>query len=60
MGVFVRAVITGFGFSVGKAIYDRVSERFLGESSEESDDDDQPAAAVADDIDDAEPICDHH
>jgi len=56
MGVFVRAVITGFGFSVGKAIYDRVSERFGGESGKESDDDDQPDPSIADD---AEAHCDH-
>lgn len=28
MGLFVRAVITGFGFSVGKALFDEVQRRF--------------------------------
>jgi hypothetical protein len=27
MGVFIRAVITGFGFSLGKAIFDEVHKR---------------------------------
>ena len=47
MGVFVRAVITGFGLSVGKAIYDKVSERFLGEGNEDSGDD--PPTPIIDD-----------
>ena len=38
MGVFVRAVITGFGLSVGKAIYDRVNERVFGESESKAKD----------------------
>jgi hypothetical protein len=25
MGIFVRAIVTGFGFSLGKALFDRVS-----------------------------------
>ena len=55
MGVFVRAVITGFGFSVGKALYDKVSERFLGEAEKKTDDE-QSAPVVNDE---AEPIGDH-
>jgi hypothetical protein len=27
MGVFIRAIVTGFGFSLGKALFDKVSER---------------------------------
>jgi hypothetical protein len=42
MGVFVRAVITGFGFSVGKAIYDRVNERFFGDSEAKAADETTP------------------
>jgi len=29
MGTFVRAVITGFGFSLGKMLFERVKERYL-------------------------------
>lgn len=29
MGTFVRAVITGFGFSLGKMIFDKVKERYI-------------------------------
>jgi hypothetical protein len=27
MGVFIRAIVTGFGFSLGKALFDKISER---------------------------------
>jgi len=27
MGIFVRAIVTGFGFSLGKALFDRVSNQ---------------------------------
>jgi hypothetical protein len=29
MGTFVRAVVTGFGFSLGKLIFDKVKERYI-------------------------------
>lgn len=37
MGIFVRAVITGFGLSLGKLIFDEAKKRILGdeESSRE-------------------------
>lgn len=50
MGVFVRAIVTGFGFSLGKALFDRVSTQLGFESStdttthptvDDGDDDDQ-------------------
>ena len=41
MGVFVRAVITGFGFSLGSALYKRVSEKLgLGEGNSKTPDPD--------------------
>ena len=55
MRVFVRAVITGFGLSVGKALYDKVAERFLGQTEHQRTDDDQPEPVM---FDDAEPVCD--
>jgi len=54
MKVFVRAVITGIGLSVGKAIYDKVSERFFGENKDKRAKDDQPDPVIP--TDDAEPI----
>ncbi len=36
MNVFIRAIVTGFGFSLGKALFDKVSER-IGLSEGESD-----------------------
>jgi hypothetical protein len=50
MGIFVRAIVTGFGFSLGKALFDRVSSQFgfekAGETTpdptgDDTDDDDQ-------------------
>lgn len=35
MGVFVRAVITGFGFSLGKLLFDKAKERLLPEDCKE-------------------------
>jgi hypothetical protein len=46
MGVFVRAVVTGFGFSLGKALYDRVSKR-LGIEEEQASNDSAEQAADA-------------
>ena len=39
MNVFARAVITGFGFSLGKALYERVSKKLGFESDKDSKDD---------------------
>lgn len=36
MGTFIRAVVTGFGFSLGSALYKKVSKR-LGLEEGESD-----------------------
>jgi hypothetical protein len=27
MGVFIRAIVTGFGFTLGKVLFEKVSER---------------------------------
>jgi hypothetical protein len=42
MGIFIRAVVTGFGFSLGSALYKKVSSRF---GFEESDSDEEADAA---------------
>ena len=34
MNVFVRAVITGFGYSLGAALYKKVSKRFNEDSAD--------------------------
>ncbi len=47
MGIFVRAIVTGFGFSLGKALFDRVSAQLGFEKSDESTPD--PTGADADD-----------
>ncbi len=57
MRIFVRAVITGIGLSIGKMLYEKVSERF-GEKKAAKDSDDDPEPVVLDeDCDDpvAEP-----
>lgn len=33
MGIFVRAVITGFGLSLGKLLFDELKERLLGDEA---------------------------
>ena len=35
MNVFVRAVITGFGYSLGSSLYKKLSQRFEGDDSSE-------------------------
>ena len=35
MRYFVKAIITGFGLSVGKMLYDKVSERFGEKKAED-------------------------
>ncbi len=49
MNIFVRAVITGFGLSVGAALYKRVSKQLGLEG------DDQPAVRVPVGDDDGSP-----
>jgi hypothetical protein len=50
MGVFIRAIVTGFGFSLGKALFDRVSERLgLADSSGDSPPIDDEGDAATDD-----------
>jgi|GEM_PF-2422017 len=44
MNVFVRAVITGFGYSLGASLYKKISKRLEGE---EASDDGERAAAPA-------------
>lgn len=51
MGVFVRAVVTGFGFSLGSALFKRVSGK-LGLSDPEPDSPDPGTADGDDDGDD--------
>lgn len=34
MGIFVRAVITGFGFTLGKTLFDQLKNRYLPEKNE--------------------------
>lgn len=47
MRVFLRAVITGIGLSIGKMLYEKVSERF-GEKKAARDSDDGPEPVVPD------------
>lgn len=48
MRVFIRAVITGFGLAVGKALYDKVSER-LGFESKRDEPQQPPPVVPSDD-----------
>lgn len=50
MGILVRAMITGFGFSAGQAIFKRVQKQ-LGLDEESKRDDNASAAAAATDAD---------
>ena len=56
MGVLVRAVITGFGLSVGAALYKRVSKQLGIEDASKSstDDDSVTQKAGGDEVTDAE------
>ncbi len=51
-GVFIRAVITGFGFSLGKAIFEEVQKRIEKYKTERSDevepDNDDPPPDLGD------------
>ena len=47
MNVFARAVISGFGFTLGAAIFKRVSKRLGLEDAEDKSESD-PAAAASD------------
>ena len=52
MRYFVRAIVTGFGLSIGKMLYDKVSEK-LGEKKAEKDaDPDLDPIVVDEDSDD--------
>ncbi|MBT8491725.1 MAG: hypothetical protein KJO07_01585 [Deltaproteobacteria bacterium] len=53
MNVFVRAVVSGFGFSLGAALYKRAAKRFGMEEAKDSPDPDT-AVGEDDDGDDAE------
>jgi hypothetical protein len=48
MGLFVRAVINGFGFSLGKFLFDVIKERITGEGSE-------PQRVVVENVTDFQP-----
>jgi len=47
MGIFARAVVTGFGFSLGSALFKRISKQ-LGFEDESTDVTDKPDADAAD------------
>lgn len=47
MNVFVRAVITGFGYSLGSSLYKKLSKRFESDDSSEESDAAAPAPPVA-------------
>lgn len=47
MRIFVRAVITGIGLSIGKMLYEKVSERF-GEKKTENNSADDPDVVIPD------------
>ena len=53
MGILVRAIVTGFGFSLGKALFDRVRNQLGFENSDE--DIPEPAGDVDDDEQAEEP-----
>jgi hypothetical protein len=48
MGIFVRAIINGFGFSLGKFLFDVIKERATGQGSE-------PQRVVVDNVSDFQP-----
>lgn len=50
MNIFVRAVITGFGMSVGKFLFDEIKERVLGKEE-----DSRPQHVVVDNVSDFNP-----
>jgi hypothetical protein len=47
MRVFIRAVITGFGLAIGKAIYDKVSDR-LGVRNKRKGEESDPIVTTGD------------
>jgi hypothetical protein len=49
MRVFIKAVITGFGLAVGKAIYDQVSDR-LGMGNKRKGEESEPVIPNGDDV----------
>ena len=55
MNVFVRAVITGFGYSLGSSLYKKLSKRFEGDDSTEKSEAAAPNHPVAAD----KPAADH-
>ncbi len=55
MNVLVRAVVSGFGFSLGSALYKRVSKRLgLDESDKDSPDPDTAVSDEDSDVDDGD------
>ena len=54
MGILARAVITGFGLSLGAALYKRVSKQLGFEESEANE---QAAAAATEDASDPDDEC---
>jgi hypothetical protein len=48
MGLFVRAVINGFGFSLGKFLFDVIKERITGDRPE-------PQRVVVENVTDFQP-----
>ncbi len=46
MNVFVRAVITGFGYSLGAALYKKVSKRFNEDNADATSDKPEASEAV--------------
>jgi len=49
MNVFVRAVVSGFGFTLGSALYKRAAKKFGLEDAKKDETD--PDTAMADDSD---------
>lgn len=58
MRYFVKAVITGFGLSVGKMLYDKVSERWFGEKKADDKSNDDPEPVIPDEDDDDPVVAD--
>lgn len=55
MNVFVRAVVSGFGFSLGAALYKRVSGRLGLDESKKDEPDPETAVSEDDDGEEARP-----
>jgi len=54
MGVFVRAVVTGFAFSLGSALFKKVSPRIGLEDPKAAKDNPSRQAAGEDEVDDTD------